>query len=81
MIPDINETMDMIARDLPDYGWLLRTIHDDPRDSQRGQGTHFAHVYKLENGRHVKTFPVAGSSAGSALFTAYNDALNDLGKH
>ena len=81
MIPDINETMDMIARDLPDYGWLLRTIHDDPGDTQRGQGTHFAHVYKLENGRHVKTFIVAGSSAGSALFTAYNDALNDLGKH
>ncbi len=81
MIPDINETMDMIARDLPGYGWLLRTIEDDPRDSQRGQGTHFAHVYKLENGRHVKTFAVAGSSAGSALFRAYNKALNDLGKH
>lgn len=81
MIPDINETMDMIARGLPDYGWLLRTIEDDPRDSLRGQGTHFAHVYKMENGRHAKSFKVIESSAGSALFAAYNDALNDLGKH
>lgn len=81
MIPDINETMDMIARDLPGYGWLVRTIHDDPRDSQRGRGTHFAHVYKRENGRHVKTFQASSSSAGSALFSAYTNARYDLGAH
>ena len=81
MIPNINETMDMIARDLPDYGWLLRSIRNDDNDFLQGQGTHFAHDYKLENGRHVRSFKVTDNSPGSALFGAYNKAMTALGKH
>lgn len=81
MIPDINETIDMIARDLPGYGWLLRSIRDDDNDFLQGQGTHFAHIYKMKDGRHVKSFKVTDNSPGSALFRAYNKAMTALGKH
>lgn len=81
MIPDLSEIVDLIARDLPGYGWLLRTIEDDPRDTLRGTGTHFAHVYRLENGRHVVTHKVSGTTAGSALYGAYSVAMSAASKH
>lgn len=78
MIPDVGDTIAQIERDLPGYGWLLRTIEDQERDSRRGKGTHFAHVYKMENNVHTLSYRTDGGSAASALYAAYCAAKTAL---
>lgn len=68
MIPDISETIREI--EAAGYGWLVRTIHDEPRDTWRGTGSHFAHVYLMKDGRHVKSSRASSTSAGAALYEA-----------
>lgn len=78
MIPDITETAAMIERDLPGWDWLIRTINpNSPRDTMRGQGRYYAHVFKIgEFDQRSFSFGVAGERPAVALFEAYCKAMS-----
>lgn len=81
MIPDISETIAMIERDLPGYDWLLRSISTDKRDTLRGQGTHFAHLFKRDSGFMLHSYKSTEGSAAAVLFAVYNEAMTSLSAH
>jgi len=83
MIPDINEIIGDIERNLPDFEWLVRS---NAHETVVGRGKYFANItpkaWRSETGivnesrsRRWPNYAAYGDSYTGALYAAYNAAM------